>query len=179
MIQIVVNRLNKDKTQLTSKKETEMLFSNGGKWVRSWMKNTLKLRSPGYRKSGREFIWSIPESKSKEAVSEAIRLDPFVSVYQVHSRKVHCTPSCKNAVYDVCSCSCLGKYHKAGENVDAMTAVVPMPEIVELYIHREYLEMCTTYEHGKVSGRFLKGPNDTDSYYRLLDNFDTESLFIE
>jgi len=61
-------------------------------------------------------FWEAPKAWFNDLVDRF--LDRFGKVYiiQPHREQEKCSPACKNAVRHECQCSCLGKYHGAGND---------------------------------------------------------------
>lgn len=176
MITIEMNRLDKN-GNLPKDQEVYMHFSRGGKWIRGWMKETLKLRSPQHRTVGPvQYTWIIPKSKKNLAVKEALNADTQVVVFQTFNKTVKCTSSCKTAtsLIEECDCSCIGKFH-GGRNANGdgteLQATVSMPDF-SLHIHGQYVTMRTEYRDGQVISR--KVLNDAGTFVDVSDEFETE-----
>lgn len=185
MITIETNRLNAEKTAFVKSEDNKpyVLFSTGGRWVRSWMKDTLRIQSPDHRTiNGKNFVWVVPKSKKNLLVAEALKIDSHVVVFRAFKASTTCVDSCKVAIKPEieCECSCLGRYHGlvpvgkdnatdsdkeeakalAGNIAKTLTDVVPD---AELHIHNKYLEVSFEYRDGELIRKAIR---NVDGVYR-------------
>lgn len=167
MILVDLNRLNDNGTALSDDKSVYLHATEGGKWVRPWMKETLRIKSPGYKTiNGLRYVWVLPESKKAVAVEESLRRDSHVEVYQVFTKSKPCTDSCKVAAipHFECECSCLGTYHglvpvgsknateadkeRARRIAEDKSVIVASEADYEVHIHTKYIRVRSVYVDG-------------------------------
>lgn len=170
MIIVDLNRLNDSGTALSEDKSVYLHATEGGRWVRPWMKETLRIKSPGYKTiDGVRYIWVLPQSKKAVAVAESLRRDSRVMVYQVFTKSRACTDSCKVAEIPVfeCECSCLGSYHglvpvgtkhateedkeHARRLAEDKSVVVASETEYEVHIHTKYIQVRSLYIDGVLN----------------------------
>lgn len=168
--EIEINRLNDAGTALSKDDRAYVSFLDGGKWVRPWMKDHLNLRSPGWERVNNRWEWTVPKTKGSLLVDEALKRGGTTVVNRVYSAKVKCTGSCKTAFGPDCECSCMGAHHGKGIDLDRATVtILDVPELENLYLHRDYLEVKAVYVEGSLISREVK---DLDgNYIPVPDNF--------
>lgn len=149
---------------IDGKKKPLVHFTNGGKWVRPWFKDELKLRSPNWIKleSG-AVAWEVPKSKTEALLTKVHGLGDDVKVTQRYKDFTRCNDSCKWAASAFCECSCLGLYHGRGE-VDP-DFVIEMKDIEDLHMHQTVHTKETVYRGGIVQRIDVFGTEGSKNLY--------------
>lgn len=145
-------------------KDSLIYFPNGGKWVRPWLKDTLKLKSPFWKKLDNGLVvWNIPKSKT-EKLLKVIMTEEAVTVTQRYSEFTRCTSSCKSATSEHCECACLGLYHGKGEGGNQIS--IPIDALHELHLHTKVTESVKTYNKGTLVGMRIATETENGIVYQ-------------
>lgn len=60
--------------------------------------------------------WELPKSWFNEFVDRALERFGKVYIIQPYNEQEVCAPACQKAIGHVCQCSCMGRYHGAGNS---------------------------------------------------------------
>jgi hypothetical protein len=60
--------------------------------------------------------WELPKAWFNDFVDRALKKYGKVYIVQPYREQEKCAPACQNAIGHVCQCSCMGKYHGAGND---------------------------------------------------------------
>ena len=80
---------------------------------RQWLQNGRRI-SPAWIVNGK--YWELPKAWFNDFVERALRKYGNVYVIQPYRKQEKCSPSCQNAIGHECQCSCMGRYHGAGND---------------------------------------------------------------
>jgi hypothetical protein len=80
---------------------------------RAWIQNGRR-KSPDWIAESR--YWEIPKAWFNDLVNRALERYGRVYIIQPYREHEKCASACQNAVGHECQCSCMGKYHGAGND---------------------------------------------------------------
>jgi hypothetical protein len=80
---------------------------------RQWLQNGRRT-SPVW--IARSKYWELPKAWFNDLVERSLRRYGKLYVIQPYREQEKCAPACQNAVGHECQCSCMGRYHGAGND---------------------------------------------------------------
>lgn len=129
-------------------KKSLIHFTDGGKWVRHWLKDVLGIRSPEWTVTVTGAVaWEIPKSKTELLLQTVMQADEVI-ITQKYTEFTRCNNACKSATSEHCECACLGLYHGAqGKTPDF---IIEMEKIEDMHMHGKVEMKQTMYTNGQV-----------------------------
>jgi len=142
-------------------------FTDGGKWVRHWLKDVLGVRSPEWTKTATGAVaWVIPKSKTELLLKTVMQADEAM-ITQKYTKFTKCNNACKTATSEHCECACLGLYHGAqGKTPDF---IIEMERIQDMHVHGKVEMKETWYKNGQVQSITVVKSNGREVVYSRAD----------